>query len=136
MFFCLEKKIKWTRLFIKGLFVNTAFNPRMQNPIPCRVFEKTHLRMDLSQSTSKHGFEAKITQICEFFFSKKKHSKVHIFPYESIRRIQQKIMLFYYMRGWFYIYFFNVFQESQEQRKLFYAKDNAKLLKNSHKIFI
>ena len=32
--------------------------------------------------------------------------------------------------------FFCVFQESQEQSKLFYAKSNAELLKNPHKIFI
>ena len=44
--------------------------PRMRNPIPCRVFEKTHLRMDLRQGTSKHGFEAKITFVSSFFFKK------------------------------------------------------------------
>ena len=54
--------------------------------------------MDLSQGTSKHGFEAKIT-FASSFFSKKKHSKVHIFPYESILKIHQNIVLFYYMLG-------------------------------------
>ena len=42
-------------------------NPRMRNPIPFRVFEKTYLRMELSQGTSKHGFEAKITFVSSFF---------------------------------------------------------------------
>ena len=48
-------------------FGTRLFNPRTRNSIPCRIFEKTHLRMDLSQGTSKHGFEAKITFVSSFF---------------------------------------------------------------------
>lgn len=33
---------------------------RMRDPITCRIFEKILLRIVLSQSTSKHNFEAKI----------------------------------------------------------------------------
>ena len=46
---------------------NLYINPRTWNSIPCRVFEKTHLRMDLIQGTSKDGFEAKITFVRSFF---------------------------------------------------------------------
>ena len=45
----------------------SVFNPQRWNSIPCRVFEKTHLRMGLIQGTSKDGFEAKITFVRSFF---------------------------------------------------------------------
>ena len=113
------------------------FNPRMRNPIPCRVFEKTHLRMDLSQGTSKHGFEAKITFVSSFF--QKRNIARSIFSLMNrYGEFSKKLCYFTtcYMWGWFCIYFFEFFKNLKSKGNFFYAKSNAKLLKNPHKIFI
>lgn len=112
----------------------SLFNRKMQNLIPCRVFEKTHIQMDLCQDSSTHDFEPKITFVNSF--SKKKYSKIYIFTYELIRKIQQNIMILYWMLGWFWIFFFAFLKNLKRNGHFFIQKATQKIMKNYHKIFI
>ena len=92
--------------------------------------------MDLSQGTSKHGFEAKITFVSSFF--QKRNIARSIFSLMNrYGEFSKKLCYFTTCGGDFvFIFFFAFFKNLKSKGNFFYAKSNAKLLKNPHKIFI
>ena len=105
-----------------------VFNPRMRNPIPCRVFEKTHLRMDLSQGTSKHGFEAKITFVSSFF--QKRNIARSIFSLMNRYGEFSKKLCYFTTCGGDFVFFF-AFSRISRAKETFLCKKQCKTTQKS-----